>query len=126
MKLIHRFGYFGLGLFFGIVILIFFLGGKKASCNYGPNARVLSNIRSKDRAFSENSIAAFQQRNVDTSVVAEILENGDIDFSKSDTHRDSCNIYFIGRNIEKNFIELEIENCDSLATIRNTIIKKDS
>lgn len=124
MKLIHRFVYYGLGFFFGIIILIFFLGGKRASCSYFPNARVLSNIRSKDHAFSEYSLKTFQQNKIDTAIVNQIFESGDIDFGKSDTHRDSCNIYFISGNFKRDIIELEIENCDSLATIQKVQIKK--
>lgn len=124
MKLIHRLGYYGLGLFFGIVILIFFLGGKKASCDYSPNARVLKNIKTKKRIFSESSISFFRKNNLDTSLVSVLLENADVDFNKSDTHAEPCNIYFISGEAKSKVIELEIENCDSLATIKTTRIKK--
>ena len=52
MKLIHRIGYYLGGFTIGIVILIFFLSGKKTSCDYGPNARVLKNIRSKHKTYT--------------------------------------------------------------------------
>ena len=124
MKLIHRLGYYGLGLFFGIVILIFFLGGKKASCDYSPNARVLKNIKTKERNFSEKSLLSFQENDLDTSLVSDILENGDVDFQKSLTDKDSCNIYYISGKKENQLVELEVENCDSLATIMDVNIKK--
>ncbi|TBW29329.1 DUF4258 domain-containing protein [Gramella sp. KN1008] len=125
MKLIHRLAYYGLGLFFGIVILIFFLGGKKASCDYSPNARVLKNIKTKKRTFSDSSLLSFQEYDIDTAVVSSILEDGDVNFDKSLTHKDPCNIYFISGRIESRLLELEIENCDSLATIKQMKIKKD-
>ncbi len=126
MNTIQRFGYFGVGLFFGIVILIFFLSGKRASCNYGPNGRVLSNIQSKDREFSEESLLFFKEHNIDTSVVADILKSGDVDFSKSITHGDPCNVYYIAeRKKEDNILELQVENCDSIATIKTVQLKKD-
>lgn len=124
MKLIHRLGYYGLGLFFGIVILIFFLGGKKASCDYSPNARVLKNIKTKKRSFSESSYLFFQKNNLDTALVLDILKTGDVDFDKSDTNAQPCNIYFISGEIKSEVIELEIENCDSLATIKTAGLKK--
>ena len=71
MKLIHRIGYFSVGLFMGIVILIFFLSGKKTSCNYFPNARVLMNLRSKGHEFSEESLKFFNNNQLDTSIVAD-------------------------------------------------------
>ncbi|APG59458.1 DUF4258 domain-containing protein [Christiangramia salexigens] len=125
MKLIHRLAYYGLGLFFGIVILIFFLGGKKTSCDYSPNARVLKNIKIKDRQFSDRSMSFFMNENIDTSAVSSILEKGDVDFDKSKTDIEPCNIYFITGETKNGILELEIENCDSLATIKNALIKKD-
>ncbi|MDR5590397.1 hypothetical protein [Christiangramia sp. SM2212] len=125
MKLVHRLAYYGLGLFFGIVILLFFLGGKKTSCDYSPNARVLKNIRIKDRIFSEESLAYFQNSDIDTSAVSEILENGDVDFNRSNTDAEPCNLYIISGKVLENELELEIENCDSTATIKKAYTKKD-
>lgn len=123
--MIHRFGYYGLGFFFGIVILLFFLGGKRASCSYGPNGRVLLQLRSKDHTFSEESLQFFKSENIDTSLVAKIFENGDVDFDKSEVHKEPCNIYYVSGKPEKKVIELKVVNCDSLATIQSAGIKKD-
>ncbi|MUP45551.1 DUF4258 domain-containing protein [Gramella sp. BOM4] len=124
MKLIHRLGYYGLGLFFGIVILIFFLSGKKTSCDYSPNARVLKNIRTKKQSYSQASLDFFKNNKLDTSLVSKVLKDGNVDFSKSETDREPCNIYFIS-GISEAPIELEIENCDSIAMIKNVQLKKD-
>lgn len=125
MKFVHRLAYYGLGLFFGIVILIFFLGGKKTSCDYSPNARVLKNIKIKERHFSSNSMNFFETNNIDTSIVSLILKDGDVDFNKSNTEAKPCNIYFVSGETDQNILELEIENCDSIATIKKAYIKKD-
>lgn len=125
MKLIHRLGYYGIGLFFGIVILIFFLSGKKTSCDYSPNARVLKNIRIKERIFSKNSLNFFNANKIDTSIVSNILKDGDVDFNRSKTDAKPCGIYFISSDSDNTSIELEIENCDSIATIKKAYIKKD-
>lgn len=117
MKLIHRIGYFSVGLVMGIIILIFFLSGKKTSCDYFPNARVLNNIRGKERVFSEKSLQFFRDNNIDTSGVSSILEDGDVDFSKSNTHAEPCKTYFISGKANTSEIELQIENCDSIATL---------
>ena len=125
MKFIHRLAYYGLGLFFGIVILIFFLGGKKTSCDYSPNARVLKNIRIKERSFSENSLNFLESNKIDTSEVSGILKDGDVDFNKSDTDREPCHIYFISGPVQEQVLEMEVENCDSIATIKEIYLKKD-
>jgi hypothetical protein len=118
MKLIHRFGYFSIGLIMGIVILMFFLSGKRASCDYSPNARTLKNIRIKDRIISEEAYRFFELNNIDTSSVAIILDGGDVNFSKSKTDNKTCNIYFVKGEIESKVLELQIENCETTATIQ--------
>ncbi|UJH91538.1 hypothetical protein LZ575_02040 [Antarcticibacterium sp. 1MA-6-2] len=118
MNLIQRIGYFSVGLFFGIIILIFFLGGKRTSCDYSPTARVLKNIRIKDRVFSKEAMAFFETHQLDTNAVSGILNNGSVDFGKSKTYIDPCKIYYISGEVNTKVLELQIENCDSIATVQ--------
>ena len=62
MKLVHRFAYYFGGFTIGIVLLLFFLSGKKTSCAYGPEARTLKNIRNKDHDFSEETLQFLKRR----------------------------------------------------------------
>jgi len=124
MKLIHRIGYFSVGLFFGIVFLFFFLSGKRASCDYFPDARVLKSIKKKERKFSVEAFSYFEANKLDTALVSQSLENGDVDFSRSNTDGDSCNVYLVTNKIDAAILELKIENCDSIATIQNVLLKK--
>ncbi|WP_286761638.1 hypothetical protein [Salegentibacter sp. UBA1130] len=123
MKLIHRIGYFSVGLFFGIVILLFFLSGKKTSCDYSPDARVLKNIRIKERIFTEEAFSYFENNKLDTALVSQSLEYGDVDFSRSNTDTEPCNIYLITNKVDSAILELQIENCDSTATIQKATLK---
>ncbi|MDT0644011.1 hypothetical protein RM553_14325 [Zunongwangia sp. F363] len=125
MKLIHRTAYFGFGLTLGVIFLIFFLGGKKTSCSYFPNARVLKNIRANKWSFSEEALNSFRNKEIDTAVVSVILQNGDVDFGKSETQREPCRIYYIsGKSQDLKTLELQVENCDSTATILDVKLKK--
>ncbi len=45
MDLKRRFTLFGFGFAAGIAIVLFIFSGKKASCNYMPNARMLEILR---------------------------------------------------------------------------------
>ncbi len=47
MKTLYRLGYYFVGLSLGLVIVSFVFSGKKTSCNYGPQARVLANLAKK-------------------------------------------------------------------------------
>lgn len=124
MKLIHRFAYFSVGLIMGIVILMFFLGGKRASCDYSPNARTLKNIRNKDRNFSAEAIQFFEANKMDTSSVSAILDDGKVHFGKSNARQEPCGIYFISGKTETGTLELQIENCENSATVQRVEILK--
>jgi len=119
MNFIQRLGFFSVGLIMGIGILMFFLGGKKASCDYSPNARTLKNIRNKERVFSENALINFSDNSLDTSAVTTILKSGNVDFGKSDTKKESCKVYFISEELESGEFEVEIENCRDKAIIKS-------
>ncbi len=97
---------------------MFFLSGKRASCDYSPNARTLQNIRIKDRSFSEEAYRFFQFNNIDTTSVSVILEDGTVNFSKSRTDNKPCNIYFVTGEFDSRLLELRIENCETTATVQ--------
>lgn len=124
MKFIHRLGYYLGGFAIGLVILAFFLSGKRTTCAYGPNDRVLKDIRTKDRAFSETTLQGMKIHQIDTSDIAVILKHGKVIFNKSNTELDSCKTYFITGKVEDRNLELLIENCDSLATLRQLELVK--
>jgi hypothetical protein len=105
------------------MLLLFFLSGKKTSCDYSPDARVLKNIKIKERKFSAEAFSYFEDNKLDTALVSESLENGDVDFSRSNTDKEPCNIYLVTNQVNSAILELQIENCDSIATIQKAILK---
>ncbi|SHI38064.1 DUF4258 domain-containing protein [Aquimarina spongiae] len=125
MKLAQRLFYYLGGFTIGLILLFFFLGGKKTSCDYGPNARVLKNIRVKDRVFKQEVLTKMQANSIDTADISKVLQTGSVDFSKSDTKRDSCNLYFIEGQLEQKIIELQVKNCDSTAKVEALDIKSE-
>ncbi len=117
MKLVQRLFYYLGGFAIGLILLFFFLGGKKASCDYGPSARVLKNIRIKKKTFSEQVSSNMIKYKIDTADVSFLLTNGEVIFSKSNTKLDSCKTYFIEGVVKEKNINMLIENCDSIAKI---------
>ena len=73
MKLIQRLGYYLGGFSIGLIILAFFLSGKKTSCSYGPNARVLKNISTKELLYSKTVIDQIEDQTIDTASINTIL-----------------------------------------------------
>ena len=78
--------FFSSGFILGILLLSFFLMGKKTSCSYLPNDRVIKNVNSKKIIYNNLN---------DSLLVKNILSNGKVNFSKSDTKLDSCKSYHI-------------------------------
>ena len=117
MKLIHRIGYYLGGFTIGIVILIFFLSGKKTSCDYGPNARVLKNIRSKHKTYTPEAEKQMKTFQLDSIFIDQTLQTGDVLFSESETSLDSCNLYLVESKKDEKTFKTSFRNCDSLVTI---------
>jgi hypothetical protein len=117
MKFIHRLGYYLGGFAIGLVLLMFFLNGKDASCDYGPNARTTKNISSKPIQYSDKASVFITDQSLDSTTVVNLVKFGSVDFSKSKTKIDSCKVYYIENSYKERALELKIKNCDSLATL---------
>ena len=118
MNLFQRILFYAGGFVAGLVILFFFLGGKKASCDYSPNARVLKNIRIKKRIVTSEALSALKRHELDTSAISQLLKKGAVDFDRSNTKLDSCRTYWVEGEIKTKVIEMHVKNCDSVATIQ--------
>ncbi|WJJ95469.1 hypothetical protein [Algibacter luteus] len=117
MKLIQRIGYYLGGFSLGLIILAFFLNGKKTSCSYGPDARVLKNINSKKIKYSETLSNLLINKTIDSTGINFVLKKGDINFSESNPRQEPCGIYVVEGTYNDNDVLLTVENCDSIATV---------
>ncbi|HET8885399.1 MAG TPA: hypothetical protein VFM70_03505 [Salinimicrobium sp.] len=116
MNFLQRLGYYLGGFAVGLVILAYFFNGKKASCNYGPGAKVIQDINYKEQVYSEKALSFIEENQIDSTSINRVLQYGDVDFSQSQTDLDSCNIYVIqGEN--NPFLQITLENCKELVTI---------
>ncbi|MFD2823583.1 DUF4258 domain-containing protein [Lacinutrix iliipiscaria] len=119
MKLIQRIGYYLGGFSLGLILLAFFLNGKKTSCAYGPEARVLKNINTKTLVYSNELKNILIHKHIDSATISDALLKGDVDFSESDSRKKPCGIYAIDSYIKDKEVVLIVENCDSIATLKN-------
>lgn len=126
MTLLKRIGYYLGGFSIGLVLLAFFLSGKKTSCDYSPSSRVKKNIRIKKIEYAEAASEIMSLNALDTSSITYLLNKGSVNFSESNTKLDSCKVYIIEGNHNNKELRLSIENCDSIATIISIGIKKGS
>ena len=115
MKFITRLGYYLGGFSVGLILLAVFLGGKKTSCDYGPNARTIKNIAIKKAHYSAEFSDAVLNLKLDSTEIQQFLLHGTVDFSKSLIGEDSCNTYLIENEVNEDPFVLTIKNCDSVA-----------
>ena len=125
MGFVKRLGWYLVGLSIGIIFLAFFLKKKSAETGsefcYFPNCRVLKDIRSKTFAKNDdlNDTISFERLDEE---IKQILENGTVDFKRSDTKSSPCKTYFVeGKNTT---ITLKIKNCPNKAVLEEVLVKK--
>jgi len=123
MKIAHRFAWYLGGFGIGLILLFFFLSGKKTSCDYGPDARVMKNIRIKERIYSEEALNALYNHNLDTLAISSLLRTGDVNFGESNTDLDSCRQYLIEGTVNEKELAVLFENCDSTARVIRLTVK---
>ena len=107
MSFLKRLYYFSTGLIIGIIFLFFILNGKKTSCNYGPSARVIDNIISKELTYK------VEKDSVANEELIGIISSGKVRFNKSDVDKKPCALYFI----ESGDLNLLVENCNKKAIV---------
>ena len=86
----------------------------------------MTTLKAGDKApdfKAEESLSFFIDREIDTSYISEVLEDGDVDFNLSDTDAKPCNIYYVTGTHESEELEFRIQNCDSIATIQKVKIR---
>lgn len=123
MSFIHRFAYFLVGGIIGSIVVYFIWGKKKTTFCYLPNCRTLKDVRLKKRAFSPLVQVLIDNKKLDTAAISDAYLNGSVDFSKSNTKLKSCKTYLIESEYNQKSYEFLIENCDSIAMIKNVVIK---
>lgn len=123
MTLLQRIGYYLGGFSVGLIILAFFFNGKHASCSYSPQSRVLKNISTKKVVYNDAVALAITNNTIDSTTIAQILKNGSINFSDSETRKKPCAIYTIEERKDQKYYVLSVENCDHVATVLNISIK---
>ena len=100
------------------MLLLFFLNGKNASCDFFPNERMLKILRNKHRTYSEDVLQLMMVNKIDSSAIDNLLYSGDIDFSKSKVRQKPCRYYWIDGFIQEKETSIYVQNCDTIVTIQ--------
>ena len=115
--LIKRFGYYFGGFAIGLVLLAFFLNGKKASCDYLPDARIIKDIGRKVLVYSEDSQLQMKKLGLDSTKVKQLINRADVNLSKSTQRKKPCGIILLESSLNRKDYELTIEKCSKKALL---------
>jgi len=100
LSFIKRLTYYIGGVGVGSLLLMFFLSGKKTSCDYGPNARTLKFLKNKPLKITQKTIDNLDKYRLDSTKINQIFESGDVNFSKSQISQTLPNIYVLEFHID--------------------------
>ncbi len=110
-----RLGFYLIGLSIGIVFLAFFFKKKTEATGvsfcYFPNCRTLKDLRSKPISYSDEIQALLANKQLDTIMITNFFQNGDVDFGRSDTESKPCKTYFIEELVNEKERVLQVKNC---------------
>ena len=120
--LIKRIGYYLVGLSLGAIGVYFFWQKKKATFDYGMDARTLKTIRIRERIFSDEAKKSMQRYDIDTIKISTILYLGDVDFGKGKPRQTPCAEYYVTGKNELENVHLYVKRCDSTSTIEKVIV----
>ena len=122
--MLRKFKFYIIGLIPGIILVIFILNKKGASCSgYLPNSRVIAETLSKDFQYSPEFKTQMEVLKIDeNSLKNQVITNGEIDFKKSDAQKKPCPQYILKSSQNNSEYEITFEKCKEAATF--TSIKK--
>lgn len=116
--------FFSIGLIPGIILVLFILNKKGASCSgYLPNGRVLAESLTKDFQYLPTVKDEMRSLKIDEKKLRDSLFSlGKINFDKSNAQKKPCPDYLLIAPSKKPKYEIRFEKCDNKVTF--TEIKK--
>jgi hypothetical protein len=120
MKFIHRLKYFLLGFGIGLIFVFFFF--KDRGWDWLPGNRVTKFILTNPMEIDENFLLLLHQNNIKTDLLFDVIENGSVLFSESET-KERIKNYKLELDTFKLTILVSFE--DSSSTIINLNNLKD-
>lgn len=117
MTFFRRLRLYLIGVAIGVVVVYFMLLYKRDRPSWMPQGRILEQIAASEIIFTEKALLNIHSLNLNEEEIKKsITKNGSVIFSKSDTQRKPCPVYFIeDKKNEEIFYRAEV--CDSVCTI---------
>lgn len=122
MHILKRIGFYLGGFSIGLIVLAFFFSGKKTSCAYFPQERVLKNLRVKPYTITPEAAQSLAAMQLDSITINRLLQLGDINFGRSEQRKEPCSYFVItGQDEAGNDLMMELDNCKEAVSIVSLI-----
>ena len=132
MKTGPRMRLFLYGFLIGCVLVYFVLLRGRNRSYWFPKNRVKEQVHKSTFVFSEHAKCILLCKNISTEEVSEILQNGEVNFSESDTHGVTCPSYALeGKTLNNKYLRVivtifEKDSTAEITTAVNLEVKKDT
>ena len=120
----RRFFIFLFGVLIGLMVIRFAFPGRfvEYAQYFDINYRVLYHLKSDTINISPNAQCHLNCFNIEPKDVLNVLEDGSINFEKSDQRAELCKYYVV----ENESLSVGFELCDEKVTLKNFSIEQDS
>lgn len=119
MTTFRKLGFYLIGFAVGLIFLAYFFRGKKTEFCYFPNCRVLKDIRNSPLEYGPLVQQLLDNNSIKPEDLKLLLEEGEVNFKKSQTDRNPCKLYLIEGQITSEPVLLTVERCQD-----KTILQK--
>lgn len=127
MAFLKRLGFYLVGLSIGIVFLTLFLKKKTEETGtefcYFPNCRTLKDVRSKEISYSDEINRMLANNTLDSLDIERFLNDGEVDFGRSDTESTPCKTYFVEGSVKEKEAVLKLRNCQEKVVLEEIVPK---
>jgi hypothetical protein len=125
MAFLKRLGFYLIGFSVGVFFLAIFFKKKSEETGvyfcYFPNCRTLKDIRSKPLSYSEEIRTRLKSKDFDSITINNLLLDGDVDFSISNTRSTPCKTYYIRGMVQEKNAVLAVRNCENEAIVESIV-----
>ncbi|WP_124640497.1 MULTISPECIES: DUF4258 domain-containing protein [Amniculibacterium] len=109
-----------LGFIPGLLVVLFFLNKKGASCSYFPNDRVRAETATKKFSFTPEFQQKMTELKMDEKFIKDsILTKGSIDFDKSKAQAEPCSEYLLVYPKDNPRMEIYFSKCKDDAQFKS-------
>ena len=116
--MLRKFKFYFIGLIPGIIIVLFVLNKKGASCSgYLPSSRVIAESLSKDFQYSPEFKNQMTQEKIDEKFLKDqIISKGEIDFNLSHAQKQPCPDYVLNYSENNKKYQVSFTKCKDVVT----------